>query len=328
VNDAAALPAPYGEALAAFLAHLARERQLSGHTVSAYERDLHRFLAWLAERDAPALADVAPHQVRAFVASEHQRGLGGRSIARILSATRTFWDHLAREGLVQRNPARGIPAPKAPRRLPRTLDVDQMAHLLRPAPVGDDDRAAWLDARDLAALELFYSSGLRLAELAGLDVGDVDLDDGAVRVTGKGNKTRSVPVGRLAREALRRWLARRAERLPTSADRGALFVNVRGTRLGVRSIQQRLKDRAEARAIDGRVHPHALRHSFASHLLEASGDLRAVQEMLGHADIATTQVYTHLDFRHLASVYDSAHPRARRRSTGDGTDVPRDEEDP
>lgn len=358
MTDAASLPTRYAEPCAQFLRHLQRERQLSAHTCSAYERDLTRFLGFLAGQADPAgappdLDAVSPHAVRAFVGREHQRGLGGSSIRRALSSLRTFYDWLAREGRVQRNPARGIPAPKAPRRLPRTLDVDQMAHLLTPMapdrdrasassgaggtgdaagdPVEDPiedpiedtggaadraraERALWLESRDLACLELFYSSGLRLSELVDLDVGDVDLGDGSVTATGKGRKTRSVPVGRMARGAIADWLEQRARHLPTSADRGPLFVNLRGARLGVRTVQQRLKDRAQARRIDGRVHPHALRHSFASHMLESSGDLRAVQEMLGHADISTTQVYTHLDFQHLASVYDRAHPRARRQT--------------
>ncbi|MEE4361323.1 MAG: tyrosine recombinase XerC [Pseudomonadales bacterium] len=300
----------------AFITHLERERQLSPRTVDAYARDLERFLAWLATQDGnPALDAVDVHRVRGFIAAEHGRGRGGRSIARALSALRTFYDYLAREGHCQRNPARGVQAPRATKRLPRVLDVDQVHHLLDGAAATDPDdpRAAWLAARDQAAFELFYSSGLRLAELVALDVGDVDRDDGVVGVTGKGSKTRRVPVGTQARTALADWLKLRPLcAIALRADAGPLFVSLRGERLGARTIQQRLARRGRARQIDGRVHPHALRHSFASHLLEASGDLRAVQELLGHADIATTQVYTHLDFRHLADVYDRAHPRAQR----------------
>ncbi|MCC5871145.1 MAG: tyrosine recombinase XerC [Gammaproteobacteria bacterium] len=303
------------QALAAFLLYLERERQLSPHTVSAYQRDLERFLAHLARRDGQRSLDaVDVHEVRSFVAAEHQRGLDGRSIRRALSALRALFDHLARTTGIRRNPAKGIPAPKAARRLPRTLDTDQVGHLLGAgASEGQDD---FLSRRDQACFELIYSSGLRLAELVGLDVGDVDLDDALVTVTGKGRKTRVVPVGRQARAAIRAWLPHRASVMPPGSEAeggGPLFVSRQGRRIGPRSIQQRLHRRGLARQIDGRVHPHALRHSFASHLLESSGDLRAVQELLGHADISTTQIYTHLDFQHLAEVYDRSHPRAQRR---------------
>jgi integrase/recombinase XerC len=313
----AAESAPADPQLEAFLAHLQRERQLSRHTLAAYRRDLSRFLDWLAAREGPVdPARVSMHQVRGFIASEHRRGQQGHSIGRALSALRTFFDFLAREGLLQRNPARGIRAPRSARRLPRTLDTDQVSHLLRPEATaeGADDRNHWLALRDQACFELFYSSGLRLAELVGLDVQDLDPVDATVRVTGKGNRMRTVPVGRMALEAVRAWLEARADRPARVADprSGPMFVSLRGARLGARSIQQRLARRARGRMVDGRVHPHALRHSFASHVLESSGDLRAVQEMLGHADISTTQIYTHLDFQHLASVYDRAHPRAQR----------------
>ena len=333
-DDPPVCSAHYLQALEGFLLHLQRERQLSAHTVSAYRRDLHRFLQWLAARDGPVdPAAVAAHQVRGFIASEHQRGQQGKSIQRALSALRTFFDFLAREGRARSNPARGIPAPRSTRRLPRTLDTDQVAHLLTAEPGSASSAGAaadWLALRDQACFELFYSSGLRLAELVSLDVGDVDLAEATVTVTGKGSKTRTVPVGRVAREAVQRWLDARTPAQPPAQpqaaagsdgragalapDRGPLFVSVRGRRLGPRTVQQRLRDRAERRRIDGRVSPHALRHSFASHMLESSGDLRAVQELLGHADIATTQIYTHLDFQHLAKVYDAAHPRARRRA--------------
>lgn len=299
--------------LASFLEHLQRERQLSPHTVAAYRRDLDRFLEHLALRDPErSLEAVDVHDVRGFVAAEHRRGLDGRSIRRALSAQRALFDFLAKNEGLRRNPARGVPAPKSARRLPRTLDADQVDHLLRAE--GDD----FLARRDQACFELIYSSGLRLAEVVALDVADVDLAEALVTVTGKGRKTRVVPVGAPARNAIRAWLPLRAEVMPPGSDPaggGPLFVSRQGRRLGPRSIQQRLHQRGLARRIDGRVHPHALRHSFASHLLESSGDLRAVQELLGHADISTTQIYTHLDFGHLAEVYDRSHPRARRRDT-------------
>ena len=312
-------PAEHETVRDAFLAHLAHERQLSPRTVDGYGRDLGRFLAQLGP--TVALIDVDTHRIRAFVGAEHRRGCGGRSIARSLSALRTFFDWLAREGRVHRNPARGITAPRAPRRLPRTLDVDQAARLLDAPAAAGSDRASWLRARDRACFELLYSSGLRLAEVVGLDVPDLDVADGVVAVTGKGAKGRRLPVGRVARDALAAWLRLRPAAAPGLApDRGPLFVTVRGGRLGARSVQQRLAALGRERGIGGRVHPHALRHSFASHLLESSGDLRAVQELLGHADLATTQVYTHLDFGRLAQVYDRAHPRAgRRREQEDGS---------
>ncbi|MEE4302006.1 MAG: tyrosine recombinase XerC [Pseudomonadales bacterium] len=296
--------------LAAFLRHLEHERQLSSNTTSAYRRDLERFLRWRAGGAAePELATTRGHDVRAFVAAEHRRGQGGRSIRRALSALRSFFDWLVREGRLDANPAAGVRAPKAARRLPRTLDADQMGRLL-----DGDDASDWRASRDQAMFELLYSSGLRLAELVDVDLEDVDLFDGTVTVTGKGRKQRTVPVGRRARDAIRAWLPARALRLPPNAprDRGPLFVGPRGARLSRRAVQLRLDARGRRRAVDGPVHPHVLRHSFATHVLESSGDLRAVQEMLGHADIGTTQVYTHLDFQHLARVYDGAHPRARR----------------
>ncbi len=311
--DATQAAASNRDQVASFLEHLQHERQLSPHTVAAYRRDLLRFLEHLAVRDPRrTLLAVDVHDVRGFVAAEHRRGLDGRSIRRALSAQRALFDFLARSEGLKRNPAHGVPAPKSARRLPRTLDADQVSHLL--ATASDD----FLARRDQACFELIYSSGLRLAEVVALDVADVDLADALVTVTGKGRKTRMVPVGGPARDAIRAWLPRRAEIMPpgSGADSGGpLFVSRKGRRLGPRTIQQRLHQRGLERRVDGRVHPHALRHSFASHLLESSGDLRAVQELLGHADISTTQIYTHLDFGHLAEVYDRSHPRARRRDT-------------
>lgn len=293
------------DALASFLTELATERRLSAHTVAAYRRDIEALLEFLAREGIEDLAAVDSYHIRRFAAECHRKGLGPRSIARRLSAVRTFYGSLLRAGAARTNPAVHVQAPKAPRRLPATLDTDQVASLLAPTPENA------LELRDAAILELFYSSGLRLAELTGLDVTDVDLDDRTVRVVGKGSKTRVVPVGRVAVEALEKWLAVRGGL--ASADEPAMFVGRNGRRLSRRSVQARVEAWARRHGAPVRVHPHMLRHSFATHLLESSGDLRAVQELLGHASLSTTQVYTHLDFQHLARIYDQAHPRARRR---------------
>jgi integrase/recombinase XerC len=288
-----------------FLGYLRDERRTSAHTVAAYARDLARF-ATLCEQDAvPDWRAVAPAQVRAWVARLHRQGLSGRSIQRWLSAVRAFYRYQLREQQVARNPADGIPAPKAAKRLPKALTADQAARLVTiegDAPLVVRDRAMW---------ELLYSSGLRLAELIGLRLSELDLAEGLVRVTGKGAKVRVVPVGAAARAALTDWLRRRPEFATGSSS--AVFLDARGAPLKPRAVQRRLALWARRQGLEQPVHPHMLRHSFATHLLESSGDLRAVQELLGHANISTTQVYTHLDFQHLAKVYDDAHPRARRR---------------
>ncbi|MGQ0658812.1 MAG: tyrosine recombinase XerC [Chromatiales bacterium] len=286
----------------AFLAHVAN---LSAHTRCAYRRDLERLQAFRRLQALPSWRDLDAHRLRAFIAEEHRRGLSGRSLQRLLSAVRAFFRFLVRRGEVPHNPADLVRAPKAPRHLPKVLDVDQAARLMA---IGDEDE---FSVRDRALLELMYSSGLRVSELVGLDLADVDLHAAEVKVLGKGRKQRVVPVGRHASIALQRWVLQRV-RWARAGER-ALFVGRRGARLTVRSVQQRLGRRALEQGLDTHVHPHMLRHSFASHLLESSGDLRAVQELLGHADISTTQVYTHLDFQHLARVYDSAHPRARKK---------------
>ncbi len=288
-----------------YLAELAEQRRQSPHTVSNYRRDLTRLLA-LAAPVTPHQLQV--HQIRRFVAQLHAQGLSGRSLGRMLSAWRGFFAWLGQRNLVAANPCDGVRPPKSPRRLPKALSVDEASALL--APDGEDDPL--LALRDSAIFELFYSSGLRLAELAALDIDVLEgvLAEGEVRVLGKRNKARIVPVGAKAREALAAWQAVR-EQLAATGER-ALFVSRRGSRLGHRSIQLRLGRQALIAGMPRHVHPHMLRHSFASHVLQSSGDLRAVQEMLGHASIASTQVYTHLDFQHLAKVYDSAHPRAKR----------------
>ncbi len=295
----------FAAAIGRFLSHRRVERRLSPHTCTAYRRDLESLTAWCSSEGIDDWRALNVHLIRAYVAAQHRRGLGGRSLQRRLSALRAFFDYLVSTGALSHNPTHGVRPPKSQRALPAALDVDQTAQLLHKHA---DDLLA---VRDHAIMELIYSSGLRLAELVALDVPDVDLIDGIVTVTGKGSKTRRVPVGRHARAAIRDWLDQgRSIRSPTET---ALFTGRHGRRLSARSVQQRIDLRARLRGIDIRVHPHMLRHSFASHLLESSGDLRAVQELLGHADISTTQVYTHLDFQHLAKVYDASHPRARRK---------------
>ncbi|HUF19421.1 MAG TPA: tyrosine recombinase XerC [Burkholderiales bacterium] len=286
-----------------FLAHLTQERRLSPHTVENYGRDVALLIALAA---ATGLDSVQPHHIRRYVSTLHARGLGGRSLARALSAWRSFYNYLARDHGFRHNPCAGVRAPRTARLLPDALSPEEAARLVE---IPGDEA---LTLRDRAMFELFYSSGLRLSELVSLVHGDVDFADATVRVTGKGSKTRVVPVGRQALAALQAWLKERA--LLAVPDETALFVSRSGRRITPRAVQQRLRDWALKQGIDVRVHPHMLRHSFASHVLQSSGDLRAVQEMLGHASISTTQVYTHLDWQHLAKVYDAAHPRAKRKS--------------
>lgn len=293
----------------AFFDYLKNERRLSPLTQQHYRRDLQKVMRYCRQQEINDWHQLDVHHVRALVAQLHRRGLGGRSLQRLLSSLRALFNYLMREGVVKKNPVVGVSAPKNARKLPRVLDVDQMGHLL-----AIDERDP-LALRDRAMMELIYSSGLRLAELAGLDLGDIDQRDAVVRVTGKGSKTRIVPIGSHALAALQRWLRCRAEFVV--AGNMALFVGKSGRRLGHRAIQLRLREWAIKRGLPESLHPHMLRHSFASHMLESSGDLRAVQELLGHADISTTQIYTHLDFQHLARVYDQAHPRAKKRSSSD-----------
>ncbi|MBL3590736.1 MAG: tyrosine recombinase XerC [gamma proteobacterium endosymbiont of Lamellibrachia anaximandri] len=288
-----------------FLGHLRLERRLSPHTLESYARDLNQATHWLETEKITAWQQLDQHQVRSYIARRHRQGLDPKSLQRELSSLRSLFRYLLREGVAAANPALGVRAPKVRRKLPVTLDADQIYHLL---DIRDDDPVA---IRDLTIMELFYSSGLRLAELISLNLGDIDISDAMVEVTGKGAKTRRVPVGRKALEALDRWLSVRCQL--AGAGENALFVGVRGKRISRSTIQQRLRHWSIEQGVPRNVHPHLLRHSFASHLLESSGDLRAVQELLGHADISTTQIYTHLDFQHLAEVYDKAHPRARKK---------------
>ncbi len=291
----------------AWLASLHNERRLSSHTAAAYRRDLRAFVTWCTGAGLGSFAALDAAHLRRFAAAAHRDGLDPRSIQRQLSALRTFFGYLIREGVVRHNPAVEVRAPRGAKRLPEALDVDRMARLLGAPATAEDP----LETRDRAILELFYSSGLRLSELVGLDVGDLDLADHTVRVTGKGRKTRIVPVGSKATAAYATWLGLRG-RFARGAERAA-FVGRSGRRLGTRAVQLRVDAWARRHGLDVNVHPHLFRHSFATHLLESSHDLRGVQELLGHANISTTQVYTHLDFQHLARVYDEAHPRARRR---------------
>ncbi len=279
---------------------------MSELTCKHYGRDLEALLGFCKDNNISKWGDLDSEHIRAFSATSFRRGLSSKSIQRRLSASRTFFRYLLREKHVKTNPVVSVSAPKAPKRLPGNLDADRMARLLE-IP-GDTT----LINRDRAILELLYSSGLRLAELTDLDCGDIDVHDATVHVTGKGNKDRIVPVGRHALAALARWQKSRGDLAP--ADEKALFVSNRGTRISRRSVQSRVTHWAKRQGIDTKVSPHLFRHSFATHLLESSHDLRGVQELLGHANISTTQVYTHLDFQHLAQIYDKTHPRARKKS--------------
>ncbi len=282
-------------------------QHLSEHTRKSYQRDLMVLLEFVNAQEVHQWNELDGRQIRSFVAWRHRQGIGGRSLQRNLSATRAFYRYLIGEGVAQHNPAEGVQAPKSPKKLPKLLDVDQAARLLE---IDDKDPLA---IRDRAILELMYSSGLRLSELVMLDLVSLDLADAVVTVVGKGNKTRAVPIGKQARKAIKQWLNIRDKM--ANDEEFAVFVSQRGNRISRRSVQQRLKQWAMKQGITSHVNPHMLRHSFASHLLESSGDLRAVQELLGHADISTTQVYTHLDFQHLTNVYDDAHPRAHKKKS-------------
>jgi integrase/recombinase XerC len=288
--------------LRGYLEHLSNERRLSRHTVENYARDITTLIGLAG---STPLKQLQVQNVRRFVAQLHARGLDGRSLGRMLSAWRGFYHYLARDHGYAQNPCLGIRPPKSAKRLPHALSPDEAGRLMEIAATDP------LAVRDKAILELLYSSGLRLSELTGLAEDDVNFRDATVRVTGKGSKTRIVPVGSHALAALKAWLPARGQMARASAK--ALFVGQDGKALGPRAVQSRLKQWALKLGLADKVHPHALRHSFASHLLQSSGDLRAVQELLGHASISTTQVYTHLDFQHLAKAYDAAHPRARRK---------------
>jgi integrase/recombinase XerC len=294
------------EHVAQFRRYMTTERRLSAHTDSNYARDLAALVKFCDKHLLKDWRAVDSQYIRTFAAHSHAQGLAPKSIQRRLSAVRGFFEFLVRERRLKSNPAYDVRAPKAHRRLPETLDADQMARLLE-VPAGDI-----FVTRDRAIMELLYSSGLRLAELVGLNLEGLDLRDRTVRVLGKGNKTRIVPVGTEATQALTQWLKERAT--IAKPDETALFVGRSGERLGRRAVQTRVAYWARRQGVSVRVYPHLFRHSFASHILESGGDLRGVQELLGHADISTTQIYTHLDFQHLARIYDKTHPRARRKA--------------
>jgi integrase/recombinase XerC len=306
--------------VAQFRRYMTTERRLSAHTDSNYARDLAALVKFCDVHGLQDWSAVDSQHIRSFAAQSHAKGLAPRSIQRRLSAVRSFFEFLVRESLaaqrvekrlpsasdIKNNPGHEVRAPKVQRRLPETLDADQMGRLLE-IPAGDI-----FVTRDRAIMELLYSSGLRLAELVGLDVEGLRLADRTVHVVGKGNKERIVPVGTEATDALTQWLKERVS--IAKPDETALFVGRGGERLGRRAVQTRVAYWARRQGVSMRVYPHLFRHSFASHLLESGGDLRGVQELLGHADIATTQIYTHLDFQHLARIYDKTHPRARRKA--------------
>ena len=296
-------------ALDAWLERLRTERQASPHTLDAYRRDLNAVRASFERQSVVQWADARPAHVREFAAREHRNGRSPGTIARRLSALRSFYRDLIREGVAGQDPAADVQAPRAGRKLPAALDIDAVTRLL------DQPATTPLARRDKAMMELFYSAGLRLSELVGVNLADYRPDEGLVRVTGKGSKQREAAVGGKARAALAAWMADR--RRLAAAGETALFVSQRGGRLSPRAIQQRLAAAARKAGLPVHLHPHKLRHSFATHMLESTGDLRAVQELLGHASIGTTQIYTHLDFAHLAKVYDAAHPRAQRQPDDD-----------
>ena len=287
-----------------FLAKLRDERNYSSHTLKNYSRDLKSLVSYCEQHEITQWSALDDQHIRSLISQRHRQGLGGASLQRLLSTFRSFFKYLMIENEVKNNPAKNIQAPKSSRKLPATLDADHVAQLIEIK--GDEVETV----RDRAILELFYSSGLRLSELSMLDLDKgKEIQSGVLRVSGKGNKERDVPVGSKAIIAMQAWLARRAEL--ANKDELALFVGKQGKRIHNSVIQKRFKYWAQKQGIDINVFPHLLRHSFASHMLESSGDLRAVQELLGHADISTTQIYTHLDFQHLAKVYDAAHPRAK-----------------
>ena len=302
-----------------YLDHVQFEKRLAPRTLALYTEDLRKLWA-SAQQAGLDLAQVQPAHIRRWMAGMHAGGRSGRGIALILSGWRGFYTWMAREGLVTANPVQGIRAPRQAKPLPKALSVEEALQL---ANHQEPDAGPWAEARDAAMVELLYGSGLRVGELVGLDGvasdrarGWLDLDAGLAHVLGKGSKRRSVPLGGAAVQAVRRWLEVRTEQAPQGfdLDEAALFLGPRGRRISAQGVWQRLRRRSQRAGVAVPVHPHMLRHSFASHVLQSSGDLRAVQELLGHASISTTQVYTRLDFQHLAKVYEAAHPRARKKS--------------
>jgi integrase/recombinase XerC len=289
-----------------FFEQLTVEKRASEHTVKSYQRDIKHLTNYCTNKSIHQWADLKQSDIRSHIANRHRQGIGSTSLQRELSAIRSFYNFLLKKCLADSNPAQYVKAPKQARKLPKTLDVDQITGLL------EAGTSSVLEIRDLAMFELFYSSGLRLGELAALNLNDIDLADNSLMVRlGKGGKSRILPIGSKAVIAINNWLEQRLKNV--AATESAVFISTRGTRLGERSIELRLELWCKKKGIAERIHPHMLRHSFASHLLESSQDLRAVQELLGHSNISTTQIYTHLDFQHLADVYDKAHPRAKKK---------------
>lgn len=294
------------EAVEMYFDYLRGEKWAANHTLSSYRFDLNQLQNFCHSLEVQQWTDLNGAEIRQYVAVRHKAGISAKSIQRELAAIRSFYRFLLKKQLVEINPAQGVRAPKGAKKLPKTLDVDQVAGVL------DAKSGSVLDIRDKAMFELFYSSGLRLSELVMMDMEDISFAEGSLRVRfAKGGKQRQVPVGSKAIMALRQWLKSRPD-----TDAKALFVSKRGTRIGQRNVQLRLEKWCIKNGLSEHIHPHMLRHSFASHMLESSQDIRAVQELLGHADVSTTQIYTHLDFQHLASVYDKAHPRAKKSKEG------------
>lgn len=295
---------PFKKEIDLFCRYLQTEKQLSKHTLESYQRDLKKLQDTCKENKKPLLSQLSRHDIRFLLGKLHRQGLSSKSLQRWLSALRSFFRFAIRERWIKVNPADDIQAPKAPKKLPKTLDVDQAVQFVNIK--GDD----FINCRDRAMVELFYSSGLRLTELINIDVIDIDFRDALIVVTGKGNKQRTLPIGKHAIAALKNWLPVRLQYC--NENENALFISKQKKRISPRSVQVRLNKLSQSQTMDHPIHPHMLRHSFASHMLESSGDLRLVQELLGHSDISTTQIYTHLDFQHLSKIYDKAHPRAQR----------------
>jgi integrase/recombinase XerC len=291
------------DCIATYCHHIEVVRRLSPHTVKNYQRDLNELAEFFTSQQP---FDLTQHDIRTFANKQHRQGIASTSLQRKLSSIRQLYAFYIKQRETKHNPALGIKPPKAPRKLPKVMDTDQLSHIL------NYKADSWHEVRDKAIIELFYSCGLRLAEIASLNIHGIDFSARTVTVTGKGNKQRIVPLGQQAKTALQTWLTQRAL-TQTVIDVDALFLSQQGKRISHRNIQQRLRDLGALRGANQPLHPHMLRHSFASHILESSGDLRAVQELLGHSDISTTQIYTHLDFQHLAKTYDAAHPRARKK---------------
>ena len=288
-----------------FFQYLQSERHYSPHTLSNYRRDISGFIAHCEQLEITDWRNIDSQQVRDYVARLHRQGQSGRTLQRLLSSLRSLFRHLLKQQKLRANPATGLRAPKSPKKLPEVLSPDALNHLIN---IKTKDPESF---RDRAIMELFYSCGLRLSELTGLNLDSIHWGEQILVVLGKGNKQRRVPFGNKARDALQHWLKQRA--LIVAENENAVFISLKGVRIAPRSVQAQLKKRAKEKGMFQRIYPHLLRHSFASHILESSGDLRAVQELLGHANLSTTQIYTHVDFQHLANVYDAAHPRARKK---------------